>query len=203
MSIKAKKEDFKRELIPAGNYVARCYKMIEIGTVPTEFQGVMKMQPKVRIGWELPTELKVFNEEKGAQPCVIDKEYTLSLGDKSNLRKDLKSWRGKDFTPQEADDFDITALLGVPCMLNVIHVKGKKDPTQEYQVIGSVSPLPKGLVCEAQVNPNFLFEFETYDDNKFKSLPEFLKTQIMESEEYIAIHKKEVVETTQAEDLDF
>lgn len=47
---------------------------------------------------ELPTELRVFSEKKGEQPLVIDKEYTLSMAEKSNLRKDLKLWRGKEFT---------------------------------------------------------------------------------------------------------
>jgi hypothetical protein len=178
------KKEFERELIPAGNYVARCYKMIEIGTVPTDFQGVEKQTHKVRIGWELPTELKVFNEEKGEQPCVIDKEYTLSLNEKGNLRKDLKSWRGKDFTNEEAEKFDITKLLGVPCMLNIIHVQGKKDASKTYQAIGSISPLPKGFECPKQVNETFVFSFDEYTDEKFNSLPEWIREQIVMSSEY-------------------
>lgn len=188
MAITAKKgEGFKRELIPAGNYVARCYKMIEIGTVPTEYLGETKMLHKVRIGWELPTELKVFNPEKGELPCVIDKEYTLSLGEKANLRKDLQSWRGKAFTEAEAEAFDITKLLGVPCMLNIIHVQGKKDATKTYQSIGSVSPMPKGLECPAQINPTFTFEFDNFSQEKFDSLPDFIKDTIKTSEEFKAL----------------
>ena len=188
MAITAKKgEGFERELIPAGNYVARCYKMIEIGTIPTEYLGETKMLHKVRIGWELPTELKVFNPEKGEQPCVIDKEYTLSLGEKANLRKDLQSWRGKAFTEAEAEAFDITKLLGVPCMLNIIHVQGKKDANKTYQSIGSVSPMPKGLECPAQINPTFTFEFDNFNQEKFDSLPDFIKDTIKTSEEFKAL----------------
>jgi len=188
MAITAKKgEGFERELIPAGNYVARCYKMIEIGTVPNEYMGETKMLHKVRIGWELPTELKVFNPEKGEQPCVIDKEYTLSLGEKANLRKDLQSWRGKAFTESEAEAFDITKLLGVPCMLNIIHVQGKKDTSKTYQAIGSVSPMPKGLECPPQINQTFTFEFDTFSQEKFDSLPDFIKDQIKTSEEFKAL----------------
>jgi len=190
MAITAKKgEGFERELIPAGNYVARCYKMIEIGTVSAEFKGVPKLVHKVRIGWELPTELKVFKEENGEQPLVIDKEYTLSLADGAHLRADLKSWRGKDFTPQEAEAFDITKLLGVPCMLNIIHIQGKKDPTKMYQAIGSVSPMPKGFDCPAQINPTFVLDFENFDQEKFDSLPDFIKDQIKTSEEFKALTK--------------
>jgi hypothetical protein len=185
MAITAKKgEAFDKELIEAGNYVARCYRMVEIGTVEEEFLGVKKNMHKVRIGWELPTELKVFNPEKGEQPCVIDKEYTLSLADKANLRKDLQSWRGKAFTEEEAEAFDITKLLGVPCMLNIIHVQGKKDPTKTYQAIGSVSPMPKGLVCPPQFNETFVFDFENFDELKYNGLPDFIKEQIVKTPEY-------------------
>lgn len=185
MAITAKKsETFERELIEAGNYVARCYRMVEIGTVDEEFLGVKKQMHKVRIGWELPTELKIFNPEKGEQPCVIDKEYTLSLAEKANLRKDLQSWRGKAFSDDEAEAFDITKLLGVPCMLNIIHVQGKKDPTKTYQAIGSVSPMPKGLICPPQVNETFVFDYENFDDMKFNTLPDFLKEQIAKTPEY-------------------
>ena len=195
MAITAKKgEAFEKELIEAGNYVARCYKMIEIGTVEEEFLGVKKQMHKVRIGWELPTELKTFNPEKGEQPCVIDKEYTLSLADKANLRKDLQSWRGKAFSDDEAEAFDITKLLGVPCMLNIIHVQGKKDPTKTYQAIGSVSPMPKGLVCPPQVNDTFVFDYENFDDEKFNSLPDFLKEQIVKTPEY----KEAISQTVEA-----
>lgn len=189
MAITAKKSsNEQRELIPAGNYVARCYKMIEIGTVPTEYLGQEKMTHKVRFGWELPTELKVFNPEKGEQPLVIDKEYTLSLADKANLRKDLKSWRGKDFTDAEAEAFDVTKLLGVQCLINIIHINGKKDPTKVYEAIGSISPLPKGMECPKQINPTFVFDFENFDFSKYNSLPQFIREQIATSNEYKVLH---------------
>lgn len=202
MAITATKGNgFERELIPAGNYVARCYKMIEIGTIPTEYMGETKMLHKVRIGWELPTELKVFNPEKGEQPCVIDKEYTLSLGEKANLRKDLQSWRGKAFTESEAEAFDITKLLGATCMLNIIHVQGKKDATKTYQSIGSVSPMPKGLVCPEQINPTFVFDFENFNGNIFETLPDFIKDQIKTSEEYKNVLSPNSFEVIGAENI--
>ncbi len=119
-----------REIIPAGNYLARCFSMIHIGTYEDEYMGEPKIVNKVRISWELPTETRVFNEEKGEQPLVIDKKYTLSLSDKANLTADLNNWRGQAFTEAEKSAFDITALLGVPCMLNIIHRTSQKG--KEY-----------------------------------------------------------------------
>ena len=187
MAITAKKgEGFERELIPAGNYVARCYKMIEIGTIPGEYMGKPKMTHKVRIGFELPLELKVFKEENGEQPLVIEKGYTLSLADGAHLRADLKSWRGKDFTKEEAEAFDITKLLGVPCMINIIH-KPSKDGAKTYQAISAITPMPKGIDCPPQINPTFVFDFENFSQEKFDSLPEFIRKDISSSQEYISL----------------
>ena len=95
------------EPIPSGSYPARCYSMIHLGTIEENILGTVKKLNKVRITWELPTELKVFKEENGEQPHVISKEFTLSLHEKATLRNFLKNWRGKDFTEDEAKAFDI------------------------------------------------------------------------------------------------
>lgn len=176
-----------RELIPAGNYVARCYKMIQIGTVDEIILGEKKTLNKVRIGWELPTELKVFSEEKGEQPLVIDKEFTLSMHEKSNLRAALKSWRGKDFTDKEAESFDITKLIGAPCMINIIHKPGKKDPSKTYQEISGITPMPRGMKAPPQINPTFILSYDDFSEEKFSSLPDFIKNKMITSLEYKAL----------------
>lgn len=176
-----------RELIPAGNYIARCYKMIHVGTIEEIVLGEKKLMNKVRIGWELPTELRTFSQEKGEQPLVIDNEYTLSMHEKSNLRKILASWRGKDFTEKEAESFDITKLAGAACMLNIIHKPSKKDPNKLYENISSVTPMPRGVTCPPQVNPTFILSYDDWNDEKFKSLPEFIRTKMVGSSEYRAM----------------
>lgn len=183
MGIKATNEGVKREIIPAGNYVARCYSMIHIGKVEEEYVGEKKEMNKARITWELPTELRVFKEENGEQPMVISKEYTLSLADKANLRRDLESWRGRGFTEDEAKNFDITRLIGVACMINIIHKPSKSGAI--YPVISTISPLPKGLSCPAQINDSFIFDYEeNYSDDKIASFPDFIKDKVKSSVEY-------------------
>jgi len=171
------------EPIATGNYPARCYSMVHLGTIEENILGTLKKLNKVRITWELPTELKVFKEEKGEQPQVISKEFTLSLHEKSTLRGFLKNWRGKDFTDEEAKSFDIEKLVGAPCMLNITH-KSKKDGSGVYAEIGSVSTMPKGFVCPEQINPNFIFTYENFDEDKFNNLPEFMRNKMINSEEY-------------------
>ncbi len=186
MAINATNTQAHRELIPAGNYIARCYQMIEIGTVKETILGKEKILPKVRIGWELPTELKVFKEENGEQPLVISKEFTLSMADKANLRIALKSWRGKDFTEEEAKSFDITKLMGVPCMLNIIH-KPSKDGTRHYEEISGITPMPKGVNCPEQINNTFILSYDDFDINKFNTLPDFIRNKMQTSMEFTNI----------------
>lgn len=184
MSIIASNNGAQRELIPAGNYIARCYQMIELGIVPENYMGETKMLRKVRIGWELPLETRVFKEENGEQPLVISKEYTLSMNEKSNLRKDLKSWRGKDFTEEEARSFDITKLLGAACMLNIIHNPSKTDPSKVYEQISGITSIPKGFKVPPQVNRTLLLSYDSFDHTEFEKLPDFIKTKMKSSQEY-------------------
>lgn len=201
MAINATSNGTKRELIPAGNYIARCYEMIEIGTVNEVIMGTAKQLHKVRITWELPTELRVFNEEKGEQPLVISKEYTLSMHEKSNLRKMLASWRGKDFTEEEAKSFDITVLVGIPCMLNIIHKPKKTDPSSIFEEIGSISAMPKGMRPPAPINKNFVLSYDNFSEEKFAGLPDFIKNKMVGSLEYAALKTPNSKQMNQAEDL--
>jgi hypothetical protein len=180
----AKGSSIAREPIPAGAYAARCYSIVDLGTREEVIQGNAKVLRKVRVTFELPTERRVFNEEKGEQPCVISKEFNLVLSEKSTLRAFLRSWRGKDFTEAEAKAFDVAKLIGAPCLLNIIHVAGKANPSRMYDEISSVSPLPKGMVCPPQENPSFEFSLDEYDQAAFDSLPNFLKEKVSGSFEF-------------------
>lgn len=199
MAINATNSGSPRELVPSGNYIARCYKMIEIGTVQEVVMGDTKTLTKVRIGWELPEELKEFDKSKGPQPLVIDQEYTLSMNEKSNLRKMLESWRGKTFTEKEAECFDITKLLGVSCMLNIIHKQSKKG--NNYEQISGVTPIPKGIKVPDQINKTFVLSYDSFDQSLFDSLPDFIKTKMQGSLEYAAMKNPHAKTFSDASDI--
>lgn len=174
----------QRELIPAGNYIARCYQLIELGTITDQVMGKMTTAKKVRIGWELPEEMKVFDEAKGPQPLVISAEYTLSTNKKATLRAILASWRGRDFTEEEAKGFDITKLVGATCMINVIHKAGVTDPSKLYEKIAGITPLPKGTKCPAAINKPFILSYDNWDKEKFLLLPDFIANKMKNSSEF-------------------
>jgi hypothetical protein len=170
------------EPIAAGTYAARCYQMIHIGTAEENILGQVKKLNKVRITWELPTETKVFKEENGEQPHVISKEFTLSMNEKATLRKFLEGWRGKSFTEKEAESFDITVLLGKPCMLSIIHKQAKNGNT--YAEISSVSSVPKGMNVPDQINPLKELNYDKFDWELFETLPDFIKDKMKQTDEF-------------------
>lgn len=174
--ITAKQSEKQFEIPPAGNHLAICYQMIEIGTEKGEYMGQPKENYNCRIVWELPNERKVFDPDKGEQPHIIGRDYTLSMGEKANLRHHIDSWRGKALTDEEAQKFDITVLLGKPCMLNVIH--GTTKAGKQYAKVASIAPVPKGMPIPPQTNPSFVFSYDEWDDKKFAALPDWLRKRI-------------------------
>lgn len=84
--------------IPPGMHLARCYRIIDLGTQKTEWQGQIKSLPKILVQFEVHGEDDNGNPLKTSEgePMSISKRYTLSIGDKSTLRADLASWRGRD-----------------------------------------------------------------------------------------------------------
>lgn len=161
---------------PAGTHVARCVQVIDLGTQKDDGQFGLKIQPKIRLTWELPNELHVFREENGEEPFVVGKEYTLNLGDKSNLRKDLESWRGRPFTPQELEGFDVSKLLGAACMLNVVHKP--KQGGGAYANIAGISPLMKGITCPPAIMALLLYDVSMGKNDAYNKVPEWLRKKI-------------------------
>src|SRR5580700_4442984 len=104
---------------PAGTHPAVCCDVIDLGILEVNFNGKTKKQHKINLVWQID-ELRDDN-----RPFLVRKRYTLSLHEKAGLRKDLESWRGRPFTDAELDQFDVESVLGVGCLLSVIHVPAK------------------------------------------------------------------------------
>ena len=101
---------------PIGTHPARCYSIIDLGHQRNEYEGQVSVKQQVLISWELPLEDKLDD----GRPIGTSKFYTMSLNDKANLCIDLASWRGKAFTEEEKLGFDVSKLLGVPCILSIV-----------------------------------------------------------------------------------
>ena len=164
------------EQCPAGSFAARCYQIIDLGHQTFEWKGEAKVAPKVRITWELNEMMQ------DGRPFSISKEYTASIGDKANLRKDLEAWRGRPFSSEELRNFSLENVLGAPCLLGVVH-KPSKDGSKVYANVGSVMALPKGMAAPELVNPAVKFDIGTFDQKVFDSLSSYVQKKILMSKE--------------------
>jgi hypothetical protein len=178
--------NFKR--VPAGVHVGRCYSLIDLGTQLSSGQYGEKLQHKIRVAWELfgeDEEGKPLTVEFDGQemPMTISKSYTLSLSEKASLRKDLQSWRGREFTEEEAKGFDISKLLGAYCMVNVTtsETNGKT-----YANVANLTPLPTALknAKPAGIHQNVMFDLDNPDWGIFDTFHDKLKEAIKRSPEF-------------------
>lgn len=165
------------EQAPTGTHVARCVKVIDIGTQKGEYQGKATSKRQCIIGWELPTELMSEGELAG-KPFTVSRFYTASLGEKANLRKDLANWRGRDFTEQELQGFEAKNILDKPCLVSITpNDKGKARVT-------GIMALPKNTQVPARVNSITYFSLDEFDVKVFESLSDGYKKLIQASPEY-------------------
>jgi hypothetical protein len=168
---------------PSGTHMAICYRVIDLGTQTTVWEGDTKHQRKVLLTWELPDELMEDN-----RPFMVSNRYTLSSHEKAKLRQDLEGWRGKRFT--EADfgpgGFDIKNIIGKPCLLSLVQ---KDKDGRTYTNIASVSAPPKGMTVPAQTNVSVYFSLDTFDQAVFDALSDNLKGVIMTSPEYQSLNR--------------
>ncbi len=187
--------DFER--CPQGMHLARCYRIIDLGTQKSEYMGQTKYLHKVMLGWEIHgmnddgTPIKM----KDGRPFAIFKNYTLSWSEKANLRLDLQSWRGKQFTQEEMRRFDLKNILGAWCMLNVIERAGQNGNT--YSNVDGVTPVPamiKQNGLPAAVNKNEIFNLTDPDMEMFNAFSDNLKKKIMSSPEWEKLNKPQAAQ---------
>lgn len=161
--------------LPAGTHIATCCTVVNLGIQPG---GQWAPKNKHYLGFEVPG-VRVEWDKDGKKmegPSHIGARYTSSLSPKSNLRQHLESWRGRTFTDEELQGFDLYHLLGVPCMLSVTHTN--KDGNI-YANIASIMGLPKGVPA-----PNLEGVILRYDpddekaDDELQALPEWMQNLI-------------------------
>lgn len=170
--------DTPRENPKPGMHLARCVRLIDLGTHHDEKWG--KDKRLILVGFELPN-----TPMSDGRPYMVSKRYTLSHSEKAALRKDLENWYGQKFDTAKLDaagGFDLTKILGRPAMVNVtISEDGK------YANIASVNPCPEGLSPNPQVNPSLLFSLDAFTDAAFQTLSPGLQTKVRESREWARV----------------
>lgn len=125
-----------------GQFVGQCVDTIDLGQKVQDFPGTPK--------YLAPTCAIVFrtgerNEETG-EYIDIAREFTVSMGDKANLRKFLEQWRGKPYTPEQIDaGVPLHKLTGNHGLLTVAHKKSGAGKT--YANITACVGIPKQMAA--------------------------------------------------------
>ena len=181
MSLLVKESGVAYDPVPADMHHAICIGVFDLGShYSAKFD---KTTHKCLLMWELP-DVRINIKKDGMDvdvPRLMSKQYSLSLNEKSILYKDLVSWRGRTFTEQELQGFDLKNLLGVNCMLQVIHAS--KDG-KTYANISSVLPLYKGIPSSKPQSDILYFSFEDNDEIP-EDTPKWIAEIIKLSSEYI------------------
>lgn len=163
------------ELAPSGAFVARCYRVVDLGTQTFSVMGETKQAHQVLITWEIN---KTMADGK---PYTISEKYTVSLHEKAKLRAVLESWRGRKFTEAERQGFDLKNILGKVCFINIVHTqKGDKS----YANVASVMPVPEGMPSPAAVNETVHFDINEWSQAEWDKVPRYYQEMIKKSPEW-------------------
>jgi hypothetical protein len=136
MSLIVKEPESNFVPAPGGLWRAVCVDVVDLGPMPNNFGK--PPSPMVRLVWELEEKME------DGRPYVASRMYKQSLHEKSSLRKDLQTWRGKSFTADELKGFDLEKLLGVNSQIQIMH-KLSTDGTKTYANVTGIMPPAKGL----------------------------------------------------------
>jgi len=121
---------------PEGMHRAVCVDVLDLWTEerPAEFGG--GLVEKTRLVWEIDALMD------DGRAFTVSQFYTASLHEKAKLRQHLESWRGRAFTEQELQGFDLENVVGKPCQLQIIHHTTRQGKT--YANVQTIVPVGKG-----------------------------------------------------------
>tara|TARA_R100001082_G_scaffold109608_2_gene87162 strand:- start:925 stop:1572 length:648 start_codon:yes stop_codon:yes gene_type:complete len=198
MGLNISADGFEKEICPEGEYLGVCYSIVDLGTREEQWKdNPPKKRKTLRVTWELQDQLMTEGANAG-KPFVLGRKYTASLNENATLYKDLVTWRGRPFSKEELDGFDVAKMVGAPATLHVEHndngnavIKAifKPDDFTTKETINEAVVFDLDVFCNE-------FDGNSNDETKamcdvFDGLPEFIQNDINESFELLAAKKEE------------
>lgn len=162
-------------ILDEGVYEAVCTQIIDLGKQFDETFG--KSSYKIMIVWEVLGQTITIGDTE--YPRQVNKMFTNSLSEKSNLRKTLQAWRGRAFTADELKSFDLTKLIGSGAQLQILHKSGRKGT---YAAVETVIPTAGKKRLKVDGTIFDLDDPDTY--GVFQSLPGYVQQIISKAENF-------------------
>ena len=170
-----------------GVYTAISSMLIDLGAQKSAIDN--NVRRKFIMVWNIVGEYIEVNKEQ--LPRVMSKEYTLSLNEKSNLRKDLQAWRGQAFTEEELQGFDLLTVMNKPCQLQIIN---EEKNGKTYNNISAIMAMPKGMTVELLKKVTIFITNNQETWNKWGNIPKWIKDKIKKAEGFEESELKQFVD---------
>lgn len=140
--INAKGSDSKFRPHPEGQFVGVCVDTIDLGDRVETFAGTpAKLAHKCALVFRTGER----NEATG-EYIDIAREFTVSMGEKANLRKFLEQWRGKPYNIEQIEaGVPLHKLTGQPGLLTIAHKTSGQNRT--YANITACVGVPKQMAA--------------------------------------------------------
>ncbi|MGF6901893.1 phage replication initiation protein, NGO0469 family [Paraburkholderia sp. GAS348] len=165
------------EIAPAGEHVARCVKLIDLGTQSGKFNGRITRARKLMVYWEL---LGAHRRADGA-PFVASKIYTVSMHPKATLRQDVEWWNGAPLSSAEVASFNADWMLDRYCRVTVTHAEANGNVRAGIE---RLAPLPDDASKPDAVNDIVTFSLADPDLDVFETLSPGVQRMIEASPEW-------------------
>ena len=170
-----------------GVYTAISSMLIDLGFQKSVLDN--NVRRKFMMVWTIVGEFIEVNKEQ--LPRVMSKEYTLSLNEKSNLRKDLQAWRGQAFTEEELQGFNLITVMNKPCQLQIIN---EEKNGKTYNNISAIMAMPKGMTVEPLQETTVFITNNPETWNNWEKIPKWIKEKIKKAEGYENSELKQFVD---------
>ena len=157
---------------PAGSHAARLVWLVDLGTQEDTWQGETKIRRKIHLTFELVNELM-----EDGRPFVVGRSISMSFNEKSTLRAIAETLLGSKLPK----DFDLSTIIGKPCLAQVVHYE-KKDGTTGGK-LGTIIAAPKGFPVKNAANECLVYNIHEPDANTFQKLPKWIQEDIGKAKE--------------------
>lgn len=149
-TITAKGSESKFKEHPDGQFVGQCVDTINLGEKVQDYPGT---PPYLALTCALVFRTGERNEELG-EFIDVNREFTVSMGDKSNLKKFLEQWRGKPYTKEQIDEgVPLDKLTGNHGLLTIAHRTSQKG--RVYANITACVGIPKQMATTVTDYPDY------------------------------------------------
>ena len=141
-TITARGSESKFKAHDEGQFVGQCVDTIDLGEKVQDFPGT---KPYLAQTCALVFRTGEKNPDTG-EFIDVAREFTVSMGEKANLRKFLEQWRGRPYTKEQIEaGVPLDKLTGNHALLTIAHRTSAKQ--RVYATIAACVGIPKQMAA--------------------------------------------------------